>query len=272
MDTSLIEQLWALGCARWPEFSLTLEELSVFARDRHETLVLGEPAEAAEDLYLACGCAHALPGALRAFEGRHGADIAATLRRMGLPPTLQAEITQAIRTKLFVAAPGSPPPITRYGGRGRLGGWARTVAVRVALDTLRAEKSDEVPMESHVLDALAETEIAPDLRAFKQRYAAMVNEAFTEGFAGLSPRQRNLLRQHYLNHLNIDQLGTMHGVHRVTAFRWIAAAREQVFETARRHVAASTAAPPHEADDLLRLLKSQLDLSLDRLLRTSSGD
>jgi len=51
-----------------------------------------------------------------------------------------------------------------------------------------------------------------------------------------APRERNLLRYQVLDRLGIDHIGALHGVHRVTAARWIAHARRALIEGVRRRL------------------------------------
>ena len=270
MTPSEIKELQLLAQSQWPDFSLTQDELlDCAARAGWESSFPLQPERAA-DLYLVCACSLGKESAVSAFEARHQGDILRALRPMGLPEALQSEIQQAVRTKLFVRKEGRGLQIEKFTGRGSLAGWVRAVSVRTAIDILRKEKSDEVAVDAPVLEALAEADVDPDIRAMKRQHRLLVNQAFEAGFTELSVRQRNILRQHYIHRLNIDQLGAMYKVHRATAFRWVAKARAEVFSTARQHVAQVLGEEKEEAEELLRLLQSQVDLSLDRLLRSQA--
>lgn len=275
VETEVITRIWERGRRVWPRVGLTRELLAVFVAERYSTegaAALEVPPERDEDLYLACACAAGDAAAVAAFDRRHAGDVEAALAGMALPSDLRDEVKQRLREKLFVAVPGDTPRIASYAGRGPLGGWVRAVAVRLAIDLLRGERADEVPAEEALLDALADDDADPEAEILKERYREEVNCGFADAFAALSPRQRNLLRQHFVHGLNIDQIGAMYGVHRVTAFRWIARARHDLLVAARGAVAARIGGPPGESESMLRLLRSRLHVSLDRLLRTDAGD
>jgi RNA polymerase sigma-70 factor, ECF subfamily len=224
--------------------------------------------ERAADLYLACACLTGAAGAIAAFEREHRGDIDAALVRLALPPDLRDEVRQRLREKLFVAD-GERPRIARYHARGSLRAWVRAVAVRIAIDLLREQRSDEVPTEAAVLESLAHTDdVGPELTAMCDRYRGQVTDAFTAALAALSPRQRNILRQYFVHGLTIDHLGAMYQVHRVTAFRWLTAAKTDLLAAARRELERTLGTATLDGDDLLRMLRSQIDISLDRLLRT----
>jgi hypothetical protein len=58
----------------------------------------------------------------------------------------------------------------------------------------------------------------------------------------------------------------MHGVHRITAYRWIAEAKLAVLARIRAELAAHFDSSPSEIDSLLRSVRSQFSITLERLL------
>jgi RNA polymerase sigma-70 factor (ECF subfamily) len=79
-------------------------------------------------------------------------------------------------------------------------------------------------------------------------------------------RDRNLLRLHFLGGVTLEQLAQMYGVHRATVVRWLAAAREAVLAATRDHVAHAIGAPASELDEMFSLVKSRVELSVERML------
>jgi RNA polymerase sigma-70 factor (ECF subfamily) len=116
-------------------------------------------------------------------------------------------------------------------------------------------------------DALATLAIADDaqLTPWKQQYAAAFRTAFAQTIASLDDQQRTLLRQHHLDRLTVDDLARLHQVHRATAARWVAAAREKLLAGIRKHMMNELAISGGELDSALRLARSQLDVSIHRL-------
>jgi RNA polymerase sigma-70 factor (ECF subfamily) len=259
-------ELWQAGRRAWPAIELNQAMFTAFLAERG---VAGS-SNLASDLYLACACSAANPAALAAFDTRHASDITGALSNMRLSAELVDEVRQRVRTKLFLRTGDEPARIARYTGRGSLAGWLKVVAVRTAVDILREERSAEVPGEDSLLEVFADDAAGPEMAALKERYRADVNDAFARAFAALSARQRNLLRQHYLHELNIDRIGALYGVHRATAFRWITQAKLDVLHGARREVERVVGGDPEAAQQLVEILRSQVDLSLDRLLRTAA--
>ncbi len=261
-------EIWSQGHKYWSseDFAVSAPELQNYlaALTDSPDCVLQHAA----DLYLACACSLARASAIAQFESRHEQDFGHALSRMRLPESMCDDVKQEVHSKLFVGNENGPM-IAQYAGRGPLAGWLRAVTVRTAIDLLRKEKSQEVQVEQTLLERFASADIGIEAQNLKKKYQRLANEAFETGFRSLSSRERNLLRQHYLQHMNIDQIGALYKVHRTTAFRWITSARATIFANAQTHVAAELGEGSGEdAEELLRILESQIDVTLDRLLRS----
>lgn len=257
-----------LARARWPGVTLAPEiyvrHLAIHAPDE---ATAADPLAGLEttDLYLACACARGDVRAIEHFEAHHFADLAIALRKLRLADALLDEVKQQLRVQLFVGDGDELPDIALYAGRGELRLWVRSTGVRAALKHLRRDR--------HLLpdgdDALAEIATGVDdplLVHLKQTYAAQFKAAFGEAVAALTPRQRNLLRHHLVDTLSIDEVGRIYRVHRATAARWVADAREQLMATTQKLLRARLAIAPAELESIVRLVRSQLDLSIHRVL------
>ena len=86
----------------------------------------------------------------------------------------------------------------------------------------------------------------------------------------LSVRQRNLLRHYFIDRLGIDELGRLYGVHRATAARWLSQAREAVRDETRAILVDQARLRTAEAESVMRLVDSQLEVSLGGLLGGTS--
>lgn len=257
-----------------------LRELARAARAGHPGLALDERAFAAElgrrsaepdaralqhlhaaDLYLACAAGAGERAAALALDQRVAPEIEVALRRMRLPPAIHADVVQALRADLLT--PGGA--LASYAGRGDLGGWVRVVATRLALRHVGVAKR-EVELDDAVLGHAPDTALDPRAAHLRQAYTAALKAAVAEALAALEPRPRNLLRQHLLDELSIDELAAIYRVHRATCARWLIDAREQVRKQTRRRLLERLGAPAAELDSFLRYLDSDLELSLPRLL------
>ncbi|AKJ01847.1 RNA polymerase sigma-70 factor (ECF subfamily) [Archangium gephyra] len=256
--------------AAWPGVEL---EGARFAAHLARHLPADSPSEALEqlhltDLYLACACAEGLPLAHAAFEARVLPEVHVAVSRLKLPPSSVDEVRQLVRQKMLVPGPDTPARLAAYPGTGPLSGWVRAAALWIALDLQRQRSNQDVSMEDSTLSLLVDPGDDPELVYLKTTYRAEFNTAFTQALANLSPRERNTLRLKYLDGLSIDQLGALYGVHRATAARWVVAAQQALLEETRRLLTERLRLTGSQLDSVLRLISSQLDVSLSRLLRS----
>jgi RNA polymerase sigma-70 factor (ECF subfamily) len=176
------------------------------------------------------------------------------------------EVKQSLRERLLVSTAERPAKLQEYTGQGPLLKWLRVVCVGTAINLRRGDRRE------HLVDEVAELEqrAAPEdleLDFIKARDGAVFKAAFAEAFASLSVEARNVLRLSVLEGLSIDQLGTLYGVHRATAARWLSKAKETLAERARELAAERLRLQQPELESLMRVIRSQLDVSLHRLLR-----
>jgi RNA polymerase sigma-70 factor (ECF subfamily) len=266
---ALLARVCELARAAWPEVEL---EAPRFVAHLARHLPTTSPVEALEqlhleDLYLACACAHGVPAALLAFESHLLREVDVAVARMKLPPTTVDEVRQQLRQKMLVSTPEAPARLAAYPGTGPLVGWVRAAALWIALD-LQRRGTGEAHADDASLPLLVEPGDDPELAYLKSTYRAEFNEAFAQALTALSPRQRNVLRLKYLDGLSIDQLGALYGVHRATAARWAVAAQEALLEETRRRLTERLRLTHSQLDSVLRLISSQLDVNLSRLLRS----
>jgi RNA polymerase sigma-70 factor, ECF subfamily len=249
--------------AAWPE--LDLDEAG-FGAHVERCLADGGDVSAlhAGDLWLAYGCSIGDDRAVAAFDREVLSQVGLLLGRMQPTPMLVDEVRQALREKLLVAQPGARPRIADYAGRGPLQAWVRVAAVRTALDLLRAGGArtggDVEP------DDLATDATSPELDYLRERYAPQFKAAFQEALRALDSEQRNVLRLHVVEGLNIDEIGALFKVHRSTVARWIAGARQEVLAGARQRLRAELGLSAGEFDSLAGVVRSQLDLSVANIL------
>lgn len=268
-----VERLWQAGRAAWPGVEVTLEQ---FASDvaRHLSGAQDPDAAAADlygaDLYLACACAAGDAAGLRLFEEQILPQTAHALRRLDPSPAFADEVRQLLRQKLFVGDGESPPKIGDYAARGPLATWVRVAAVRTALN-LRGSGKREQPMTSSQVAALAPPVDDPALKYLKAQFADEFESALVRACAALTDRDRTILRLRFVDDLNIDQIGGLYGVHRATVARWIARIRDELFLATRKDLVGRLRLSDSDFESLLRLARSQLDLSLSAVLYTDKS-
>ena len=220
----------------------------------------------AADLYLACACAQGYPSAITTFEASYFREIDIALRRMGAQDATIDELKQALRQKLFVGDADRGPAIAEYSGRGDLRRWLRATAVRAHLNFIRKGKKELLAEDDRVFEAVSSPEDDPELQHMKARYSTEFREAFKDALDSLSDREKSLLRHHFCDELNIDQIGAIYRVHRVTAFRWLQKARENLVARTQRLLKQRLKTTDAEFESIVRLIRSQVDVSIRRLL------
>jgi RNA polymerase sigma-70 factor (ECF subfamily) len=221
------------------------------------------------DLYLACGCAAGDPAALAAFDSNVLDQAVPVLHRMGLSASQSDEVIQVMRAKLLVADErGHQPLIASYAGRGALVGWVRTATRRTAL-SMRRNKDEQIggAEQGRGLERIP-FPADMELDYLKGRYQSEFKQAIEDAIATLDTEQLKILRLHYTDGLSIDRIGALLSVHRATAARWIRAASDAVRDETRRRLHERLRLSASELDSLARLVRSQLHLSLGRLLQT----
>lgn len=249
------------GRRAWPAIEVPREHFAAWVEARGCT----PDRERAGDLYLACACAGRHDRAAAAFAAEYGADIERAVARVRAPGVSPDDVRQIVLQRILVGEPDRPPKIDGYVGRGTLRSWVRAVAVRAAIDLHRTAGDREVSREPTLLDNLRAAS-DPELDYLEQHYQGEFRRAFEVAVAGLSARDRNHLRHACIEKLTIDQLAALYGVHRSTAARRVATAREALLEATRAALIESLGVTDGELDSILRLLGSRVDVSVQRLL------
>jgi RNA polymerase sigma-70 factor (ECF subfamily) len=218
----------------------------------------------APDLYFACALATGDARALEIAEAELMPIVRRAAGRIDANAAFIDEVTQRVRTRLFVGEAGEPPAIAKYRGAGPLARWVRVVASRIALDIKRTDAKLD-PDD----DALARLPAPddPELALIWRTCADEYKRALTSAFAHLSRRDRNLMRQRYLDDLNIDALGRLYRVHPSTAFRWLRQVEQRLAAETRTALMEKLSLTESQVRSMERLVASQLQISLTRMLR-----
>jgi len=215
----------------------------------------------AGDLYLACACGHGVPEAIEALEREQFSRIREFAASVTTSPELVKELTQQLRARLLVGDGERPPRILMYSGRGSLGGWVRVTAVRLARDLGRSERA-----LARAHEKLEVEQLDPELAYLKRAYGPAVSAAIEGALGSLDAEARGLLKMHYVDGLTIEQVGLAFAKSRATAARMLAAARLTLVSAIRERLVGTVGVRQDEADSLLAFVRSQLDVSLARML------
>jgi RNA polymerase sigma-70 factor (ECF subfamily) len=272
----LDRRLWTLvaeGRTAWPDLAVAATDVVAFV-GRQATPELAEAALDGlrpADLYLACACARGVTGAIAAFDREYIREVDIALARMQVGASRLADVKQLVRQRLFVGggtagAPTSAGKIAEYGGRGDLRRWVRSVAVRTCLNELRKGKREVLLDDDHLIVQHAMGGDDPEVEYMKRTYQAEFKAAFADALGQLGAREQTLLRYHHVDGLNIDEIGAIYRIHRVTAFRWLEKAKDQLVKATLDRLRARLQLPSAELDSVLRMIRSQIHLSLIRHL------
>jgi RNA polymerase sigma-70 factor (ECF subfamily) len=246
----------AASRAAWPGIDVTDDAFAEYVAERVDGPLA---AACVADLYLACAIGQGNAAALRAFEAQLE-HVAGAIAHLDGGSALVGDVTSAVRERVLGAAAGGKAKIFAYRGRGDLRGWLRVIAVREALQLIRARRR-EAPMPD---DLATKLEVEPPSLATEERL--VYREAFTAALATLTPRDRNLLRQQYIYGANIDELGALYGVHRATVARWIAQIRDTLLHRTRHHIGEALRLSGDELDSAMGRIGDHLDYSLRHTL------
>src|SRR5262249_39622176 len=154
--------------------------------------------------------------AATAFDQRYGELMARAVSRVDPSRAAIDDALQTLREKLFVGVDGGPPQILGYAGRGPLGGWLASAAVRTALKRGRRRDARTHATLDSGTPALASAP-SPELQAVRNKYRACFEEAVRAAAARLGARDRALLKLHLAEKMSIDRLAALYHVGRSTA-------------------------------------------------------
>jgi RNA polymerase sigma-70 factor, ECF subfamily len=256
--------------AQWPGVVIEPERYAAHVAER---VPEGQPVEqsltsmALADLYLACAAAASDPLALEALDQLIARAVGMAGDVARAPAAARDEAAQVVRTLLLVPRPERPPAVLDYTGRGPLGGWLRIIASRevvrlVKRDGRQVELGDAL-LADHALGA-----DDPVLRGLKERYREELADAFRAALAALGPKERTLLRYQLVDGLSIDDIGAILRVHRATAARRLGRVRDTLVADTRGRLAERLRLGDDEVQSIIRLVQSELDVSIIRHLRT----
>jgi RNA polymerase sigma-70 factor, ECF subfamily len=135
--------------------------------------------------------------------------------------------------------------LAHYSGRGSLGGWLRAVVYQAFIDRKRQTARFEQVEEVSDFDRLANNRA--DLLNGQNGYHAPLHapivqpdaiedgrlrrateEAMTQAFTALEPKDRLMLNYYYFDDLTLREIGLLMNVHEATISRWLARAQKQI--------------------------------------------
>jgi RNA polymerase sigma-70 factor (ECF subfamily) len=223
----------------------------------------------ADHVYLAIACAAGDPRAITRFEADFLGEVDVSASRVRATPDQAAEVRGHLRRILFVSEPGRPAATGEFSGKGDLRSYVRVMATRELIRLVNKGRREVGIPDEAVLDLLSPA-TDPELGYLRDQYRADVDAAIRTALGRLADQPRALLRYHLIDGWSIDRVGALYGVHRATAARWLAAARDSLAVEIRRELAARLAIAVDEVDSIVRMVQSRIDVSLERMLEPPS--
>lgn len=260
----LLDSILEKARAAWPGLAL---DARAFGRYLVERLPSEKPAEDAlrdchaADLYLACGCAAGDRTALGLLEGAFFAQVPAFISGMDLAPISVDDVRQALREHLLVAGEARRPAIADYAGRGPLVRWLRVTTQRLALNLRRGQK----PVRE--LDEAGPVAPGnPELDHLRKISQGEFVAALRKALAGLTVRERNLMRLHFVDGLSTTEIAGLLKTHRTTIRRQINQCQVSLVARIRDDLRDRLGLSESVLESLLREGRKSLDVSLSTML------
>jgi RNA polymerase sigma-70 factor (ECF subfamily) len=270
-EPHVCKRLCQRALAAWPYLDVDTEPFVAWVLSEHGP---GNPRDglaslAVEDLFLcyACGTGNVL--AIDAFWREYEAELKAVANKLHTTGASYEDIRQCLCNKLFLDGGTRRPRILEYRGTGPLRHWFRVLATRTVLDETRKERRAQAVKGNVKQQALSEVvpNADPELDNIRQRYRGEFRSAFERATGLLTPEERNLLRCTYLKGMSTDDIGRAFGMHKATAARHLARARNRLLELTRAELKGQLGADSGELDSIIRLFDGELSISISRLLR-----
>ena len=228
------------------------------------------------DVAFAYACACGVPAAVRELQSWILQLVPTFIRHLRLSGEDADEVVALVAQRLLGGGPDGRcnSPLLQFQGTAELQGWLRVVAVRAALTFMRGERNRAKYTRAACRDAaphaglcagLIETD--PVLRGLRASYALHFREAFAAAVERLAPQTRALLRFAVVDGLTLAQIGQLSGAHAATASRWLAEARAQLAAHTAAELGGRLGISTSAARSAIRLLGSEIDASVARVLQ-----
>lgn len=246
---------------RWPGVKWETDD---FGRALKKRGIEAETCEHLAELYVAGAAIRGDEAAIRVIDGllRKIAPTALTAART--PDYSESELAQDVLDFILVHRKDMDggARLEQYTGRGPLEAWLRTCAVNTCLMHKRRQagrRGSDVGT-SQTPDPTDD----PELAVLKRRHRELFKEALVGAFAQLDTRARTILRFHYLDGLEQQEIAVIYGVHPASISRWLTTAREEVLERTRQHISGAV----DDMSEIWPLVQSRIYVSLRGLLKS----
>ena len=210
-----------------------------------------------------------VPAAVAMFARTYLAAIDDDLKRFRAAGVLADDVRRELEDTLLLGQGGSRPRIAQYEGRGPLRRFVATAARNAALSLLR-HRSHKANVD---VDAIGSQLASPleSPRRLASNHDAAVRDALRACLSALDRRQRIIVRLHLSQGVALTQIARMLGVHQSTVSRALDGALHQLYAGIRRELREVHGLEGAEVESVVRDVRSNLDLSLSRVLRDTGA-
>jgi RNA polymerase sigma-70 factor, ECF subfamily len=238
----------------------------------------------ATELCLAIACERGDEVAWRKLESEYRYSMLAAARALTKDDAEAEDLIQYVFGELYGIRLNGERRLSKfsyYSGRGSLGGWLRAVVYQSFIDRKRLTARFEQVEEVEELDRLANAvgthlngtfsaPIAQPDEFDDMRLRQATEEAMTQAFAVLDPRDRLLLNYYYFDDLTLREIGLLMGVHEATICRWLARAQREVKNKTEEFLKRSYGLRRAEIAECLQLA-ARAELDVRKLLSEAKG-
>lgn len=262
----VLEAFGARCAAVWPDLGVDREAFLAWIGLELDAIGKATPDKPhATDLYLAFGCIKSDPAALRAFDTHVLSQVARHVSRIDPSETFADDVRQELRERLLIATENSAPRIGAYRGHGPLGAWVRAAAIRTAFNLRRGRKPESV---EHTIEV---AEGDPEIDYVRKTHSVEFRTALEEVLHQIPKEDRDILRMHYLEEKNIEEVGRTIGTHRATIARRLHRIRDALLKKTGDELRERLDLEDDELRTLLAFARDEVDVSLTRILVPTQG-
>ena len=257
--------LYARGRDAHPKLRVSEDAFGrCLARCCVQTPVRALDSLAIEDLYLACACIEGVRGAARAFEATYAKPIYRAVARVVAAGGDREDAAQRVRQHLLVGGPESEPAIAKYPGRVPLAKWISVVAIRIAISLNRSDSAERKLRAKAAAEAVG---VSPEDLVMRAELRRAIEPAVGEALDRLEGRDRLILRLYLVGGMSTHAIGASLGLSQQAVSKRIANVRDALLEDIRRTVSGQLKISEDEFSSLMRVVASQLDVNISRVLR-----
>jgi len=269
----VLEELVAAATAAWPDFEVPPDRFIAYLTARlpaEQELLAALRRVRTADLYLTCSCVDGIESALAEFNRRFQQVVDSALMRFAERGVSVDDVKQQLLERLLLPRAGQPARIAQYAGYGSLDGYLTVAATQEALKLSQKGKKEAPCFRPEAIAAQVAAADDPELNVLKERYREQFKTAFQGAISALGDRERTLLRYYFVSELSTREIGVLTGVDHSTAARRLAQIRSALLAATRRSLMAQLRIGRSEFDSIARMVESQLDLSIERVLKVDS--